>query len=190
VQINHAIAAVVVLLTSMTMPALAADSTSALPAGLDMIRRSERAFARATAEIGVRNGFLMFFADDAITPPDTAPARQGFLAVPAPVEFRPTDLAWEPLFGDIARSGDLGYLTGPSSFTDRSGKKHMGVYFSVWSRNPGGCGGLPALARSGCAHAPRRPASDSRKYCHRVVSEDAAGDDDWSSTAGRNVHRR
>jgi len=115
--------------------ALAADAAPGLPPGLEMLRRTERGFAKATSEIGVRNGFLMFFAPDAIAPPSTEPARKGLLAIPAPVEPRPTTLAWEPLLGDIARSGDLGYLTGPSSYSDRAGKRHEGVYFSVWRRD-------------------------------------------------------
>jgi ketosteroid isomerase-like protein len=118
--------------------AAAAASNPTLPPGLEMIRRTERAFAKATSELGFRNGFLMFFADDAIAPPDPGPARAGLLSIPAPVEPRPTDLVWEPLFGDIARSGDLGYLTGPSSFTGREGKKHTGVYFSIWRRGADG----------------------------------------------------
>jgi ketosteroid isomerase-like protein len=103
-----------------------------------MLRRSERAFAKATSEIGFRNGFLMFFADDALAPPSTEPARRGLLAIPAPVEPRVGDLVWEPLFGDVARSVDMGYLTGPSSFTGRDGKRHTGVYFSIWRRGPDG----------------------------------------------------
>jgi ketosteroid isomerase-like protein len=119
-------------------PAAAEPAAGALPAGLEMLRRTERAFAKATSEIGVRNGFLMFFAEDAISPPDPGPARARFLSSPAPVEPRPTDLAWEPLVGDIARSTDLGYLTGPASFSGPDGTKHTGVYFSVWRRGDDG----------------------------------------------------
>lgn len=128
------------LLWLLVAPALAAAETTgvALPPGLDMLRRTERAFAKVTAELGFRSGFLMFFADGSVWPPDTGNARTTLLAMPTSVEFRPTDLAWEPRFGDIARSGDLGYLTGPSSFTDRQGKKHKGVYFSVWRREASG----------------------------------------------------
>lgn len=113
-------------------------AASALPPGLDMLRRTERAFAMTTKELGFRSGFLMFFADDAVAPPSTGNARAGFLEIPVPVEFRPTDLEWEPKLGDIARSGDMGYLTGPSSFTDRNGMPHTGVYFSIWRKAPSG----------------------------------------------------
>lgn len=109
-----------------------------LPPGLEMMRRTERAFAKATAEIGIRNGFMMFFTRDAISPPDTGSAWARMAARPAPVEPRPHDLRWEPLFGDIALSGDLGYLTGPSSNSAPDGTPQHGVYFSVWRRSAEG----------------------------------------------------
>lgn len=124
------------LLTLTGSTAFAAESMKpALPPGLEMLRRTERAFAKATSEIGVRNGFLMFFAEDAIAPPRLGHARERIVAWPAPVEPKPTTLAWEPLYGDIARSGDLGYLTGPSSYSDGEGKNHTGIYFSIWRKD-------------------------------------------------------
>ncbi len=110
----------------------------ALPPGLEMLRRTERAFAKTTAEIGFRNGFLMYFAEDAVAPPSLEPARLGLLQIPAPVDPRPTSLVWEPLLGDVSQSLDLGYLTGPSSFIDQKGKKRTGVYFSIWRRDTTG----------------------------------------------------
>ena len=104
---------------------------------LEMMRRTERAFARTTAEIGVRNGFGMFFADDAIMPPDSASTNR-FLSRPAPVAPPPTTLEWEPLTGEVARSLDLGWLTGPFSYRDAAGKPHHGVYFSIWRRSANG----------------------------------------------------
>lgn len=109
-----------------------------LPPGLEQLRRTERAFAKATGEIGFRNGFLMFFAEDAVAPPSLEPARKGLLAIPAPADYRPGTLQWEPKFGDVSLSNDMGYLTGPSSFTDSKGTPHTGVYFSIWRRDTTG----------------------------------------------------
>ena len=120
-----------------TACAAAAPDTSAMRGALEMMRRTERAFARTTAEIGVRNGFGMFFADDAIMPPDSAGTNR-FLAGPAPVAPTPTTLEWEPLTGEVSRSLDLGWLTGPFSFRDTAGKQHHGVYFSIWRRGANG----------------------------------------------------
>lgn len=116
----------------------AAPDTAAMRGGLEMMRRTERAFARTTAEIGVRNGFLMFFTDDALSPPDSTPARARFLSRPAPGEAPNTTLEWEPLFGDVSRSLDLGYLTGPFDYLDSRAQRHHGVYFSIWRRGEDG----------------------------------------------------
>jgi ketosteroid isomerase-like protein len=131
-----------VLLVFGLAPAAAARAgappdTVAMRGALEMMRRTERAFARTTAEIGVRNGFGMFFAPDAIMPPDSVSTNR-FLQRPAPVAPQPTSLEWEPLTGDVSRSLDLGWLTGPFSYRDGSGVRHDGVYFSIWRRGADG----------------------------------------------------
>lgn len=115
---------------------LAADAP--MPPGLEMLRRTERAFSQTTSEIGVRNGFLTFFAADAIAPPDTGSIFRRMASNPSAVDPRPPGFTWEPLFGDIAKDGDLGYLTGPVLFTRPDGSKSHGVYFSIWRKNPEG----------------------------------------------------
>jgi ketosteroid isomerase-like protein len=50
-------------------------------------------------------------------------------------------LIWEPRFGDIAASGELGYLTGPASrivHTDPQQPVTELAYFSIWKRQPDG----------------------------------------------------
>ena len=54
---------------------------------------------------------------------------------------REHELTWEPRTGDVAASGELGWLTGPSTFIDRTDPKaqpRYGNYLSVWRRQPGG----------------------------------------------------
>lgn len=116
----------------------AAGDTTAMRGALEMMCASERAFALATSEIGVRNGFAMFFADDAISPPDSSSARARLLARPAPDRPGATTLTWEPRAGEVARSLDLGWLTGPFFWVDARGAKHQGVYFSIWRRGADG----------------------------------------------------
>jgi ketosteroid isomerase-like protein len=125
------------LALAATAGAGAPPDTVAMRSALEMMRRTERAFARTTAEIGVRNGFGMFFASDAIMPPDSVSTNR-FLQKPAPVGPSPTTLEWEPLTGDVSRSLDLGWLTGPFSYRDGSGARHDGVYFSIWRRGADG----------------------------------------------------
>src|SRR5436190_17412004 len=90
------------------------------PQALQRMAATERAFAAATAEIGVRDGFLTFFADDAIqivsgadgskTTIARAKDRLQTLALPKlPLASR---LMWEPFTGQISADGSLGWLTG------------------------------------------------------------------------------
>jgi ketosteroid isomerase-like protein len=99
---------------------------------------AERAFAQTSAELGMRAAFLDFLSDD------------GILFRPAPVNGKKVTseepdpqatLSWEPDFADVALSGDIGYTTGPWSFTDRSGKQQppiFGHYVTIWKRFPQG----------------------------------------------------
>jgi hypothetical protein len=109
---------------------------------------TERAFAAATAEIGVRDGFLTFFSDDAVSldagrtgaTTSVSGAKDG-LAKQAlsklPILSR---LIWEPSTGQISEDGTLGWLTGPYAvlvLTTRD-VTSQGAYFSVWKRQADG----------------------------------------------------
>jgi ketosteroid isomerase-like protein len=109
---------------------------------------TERAFAAASAEIGVRDGFLSFFADDSIsivpgadgTKVTIAPARPGIEARPEPKLPLAAQLIWEPFTGQVSGDGTLGWLTGGyASLT--TGTREIaahGAYFSVWKRQANG----------------------------------------------------
>lgn len=105
---------------------------------------AERAFAAATKQLGVRDGFLTFFADDAI---DVAPvngrldivkAKDRLRAQPPPRLPLLTELTWEPRWGAISSAGDLGWLTGPYRIHSTQGTDpdRHGAYFSIWRRQP------------------------------------------------------
>jgi ketosteroid isomerase-like protein len=102
---------------------------------------AERAFAQAATEKGIRDSFLEYFADDAIAfnpAPVSATAR--LRSRPAR-PFSDYELRWEPRAGDIAASGELGWLTGPSTFvdhTDPNAKPQHGNYLSIWRRQGSG----------------------------------------------------
>ena len=130
---------------------------------------AERAFARETAKVGIRAGFLAWFAHDAIGfRPALGNAWDQINARPAPPNPTAALLEWEPRVGDVAASGELGWLTGPSTFTAPDGSKHYGNYLSVWTRKPEGWRvfiDVGADAPSPVAFAPgfvRMPASAGR----------------------------
>jgi ketosteroid isomerase-like protein len=109
-----------------------------IPAALQEMADTERAFARRAQEVTVREAFIEFFADEAVAfEPDPTPARESLRkrTRPQPAGFQ---LLWEPRFGDIAASGDLGYLTGPSETIVPGQPVRYGNYFSVWKRQADG----------------------------------------------------
>lgn len=109
---------------------------------LHSLAATERAFAAATRHIGVRNGFLTFFAEDAVAlRPVVGPYRETLVQRPQPPQPLPSLLLWTPTEGDVSRAGDLGWLTGPSAVREnKPGGKvvYTGQYFSVWKRQRDG----------------------------------------------------
>jgi len=125
------------------------QTPAADPLALPRLVATERAFAAATAHLGVRDGFLTFFADDAkrvVTGAsgqevrlDPAPAALAGLPLsPLPLASR---LMWEPFTGQVSADGTLGWLTGgyaTISEVDPDAILNQGAYFSVWKRQPNG----------------------------------------------------
>jgi ketosteroid isomerase-like protein len=92
---------------------------------------AERAFAADGLELGVQGSFLKHSAPEGmIFAPEPILAKAAF-GQPRP-KGRP--LVWWPLWAGIARSGDLGFTTGPYT----SGGKPGGYYFTVWAKQPDG----------------------------------------------------
>lgn len=126
-----------------TIVAIAALTGSALaqtgiPPTLQKMADTERAFAKRAQEVTVREAFIEFFADESVGfEPEPAPARESLRKStrPQPAGFQ---LLWEPRFGDVAASGDLGYLTGQSETIVPGQPVRYGNYFSVWKRQANG----------------------------------------------------
>ncbi|MBS0362030.1 MAG: nuclear transport factor 2 family protein, partial [Proteobacteria bacterium] len=99
---------------------------------------AERAFAARAAEIGIAPSFLEFMTDQAVIfRPEPMLARAVYEAVPpakTPKEGG-TRLNWWPNFAGVARSGDLGFTTGPA--TVNGGKPGI-FYFTVWAKQRDG----------------------------------------------------
>jgi len=112
-------------------------ATSALAQDAAPVIAAERAFAARAAEAGVPRSFVDFMARDALVfAPDPTSAYELYAArLPgkSPKDGAPL-LAWWPTFAGIARSGDLGFTTGPA---ENAGKRYA-HYFTVWKRLPDG----------------------------------------------------
>jgi ketosteroid isomerase-like protein len=132
----------------MTMPLLllclfaapasvsATDLSNAQP-DLAAVVETERRFSARAGEVGMRDSFLEFLADDVVTfGAEMSVGKDRLRSLPpAPRPLR-TLLQWQPQYGGIARSGDLAWLTGPYRVTDRKGERPPvnGLYFSIWRK--------------------------------------------------------
>jgi ketosteroid isomerase-like protein len=103
---------------------------------------AERAFARRSLDVGWREAFLEYFADDAISfAPAPGNAKERLRQRPATPRPIPYSLDWWPVFAGISNAGDMGFTTGPSVGRDNTkpgSPPNYGYYFSVWKRQPDG----------------------------------------------------
>ena len=97
---------------------------------------SERAFAKLSEEKGFKESFLAYIAEDGIMfRPMPVKAKQGLKERPDP----PIKLSWRPSYAEIARSGDMGWTTGPwERRTQGSDETLYGHFVTVWKKQPDG----------------------------------------------------
>jgi ketosteroid isomerase-like protein len=129
-------------LVSLTLATLAAGcATAPKDDARASLVEAERAFARMSVERGLRDAFLANFADDGIAfEPAPVRLREAWGAAPPPAGAKPPTLDWHPVIAGVARSGALGFTSGPFTLTDPTGARPPGhgVYFSVWRRGTDG----------------------------------------------------
>lgn len=111
------------------------------PAALTEMVNAERAFAQRATVAGWKQAFLDYFADGAVgfDGGKTVSAKEQIAQVPDPP--KDAQLIWGPRYGDIAASGELGWLTGPSTSINparNSGTPRYGNYASIWKRQADG----------------------------------------------------
>jgi uncharacterized protein DUF4440 len=97
---------------------------------------AERAFAEMAAREGIRDAFVAFAGDSAITfRPEPENAKAAWRARPR-ISGR---LSWYPVFVRAAASGEMGMTTGPYESRDGTGAlRGTGYYVTVWRREPEG----------------------------------------------------
>ena len=129
------------LVSAVVVLSIAALADAQKPGALDSLVNAERAFAKTATEKGIRDSFLEFFDEAAIAfDPSPVSATARLRSRPGR-PFSEYELRWEPRTGDVAASGDLGWLTGPSTFIDHTSPTptpHHGNYLSVWRRQSDG----------------------------------------------------
>ena len=125
----------------LTISFVAVLNGQANDAALRQMVDTERAFAKRATAIGWKQAFLEYFADDAVgfDGVNSGSAKDQIRQIPDPP--KDAQLLWEPRYGDIAASGELGWLTGPSTSINparNNGAPRYGNYASVWKVQPDG----------------------------------------------------
>jgi ketosteroid isomerase-like protein len=108
------------------------------------LRDSDGQWAKTAASKDVE-GTIAFYSDDALVLPPNAPLtsdKQAIRAVWTELLAPGTSLSWQANKIEVARSGDLGYVTGAyqASLKDAQGKpvSDQGKFLEVWKKQPDG----------------------------------------------------
>ena len=129
-----------VLSASVAFVAAAQQPAATVPAQgpLTEIVETERAFAAKALVAGWKQAFLEYFADEAIGFQAGAAGLAKDQIAQAPDPPKEAALVWEPRYGDISSSGEMGYLTGPVLSKAPGRPDRHQIYASVWKRQRNG----------------------------------------------------
>jgi ketosteroid isomerase-like protein len=120
--------------TTPTAPAIPAIDRQA---ALDGLVAAEKAFAKASADQGMRAAFLAYLADDSVVfDPDPANGKEVWGKRQASQAL----LAWYPVHSEVSLAGDLGFNTGPFDFRPKPAEKPVawGQFATIWKRQADG----------------------------------------------------
>ncbi len=131
---------ILLLLFSLAFVGLA--QTPRKQSALEAMVRTERAFAKTSEEQGTTPAFLAFIADDGILfRPKAVKGKQWLKENPPPASDKRPWLKWEPSFGFMARSGDMGYTFGPWEYRrdiKDADAVAFGHFLTVWKKQEDG----------------------------------------------------
>jgi len=104
--------------------------------------KTDREFSMMSAGEGMHKAFLFYVADSGVLLRDNSYPLVGRQALGSLFE-KGTDtsfvLTWEPLYGKLSESGDLGYTYGVFTRTIRaSGSIARGTYVTIWQKQKDG----------------------------------------------------
>jgi ketosteroid isomerase-like protein len=103
---------------------------------------TEFAFAKMSADQGMRPAFMAFIADNGILfRPRAVNGKQWMAEHPVPPADKRPLLSWYPAIAGVSRAGDLGYTTGPWEFKDDihdAKPVTWGHFLTVWKKQPVG----------------------------------------------------
>jgi ketosteroid isomerase-like protein len=136
------LAVLFIAFAAMALPHPASSQRQeSLPRSLETMVQTERAFAARALVVGWKKAFLEYFSDSAVGFDEGGVGYAKDQISKNPDPPKDLQLLWDPRYGDIAGSGDLGYLTGPSRTilpSRNKGQPRHAVYASVWKRQRNG----------------------------------------------------
>lgn len=111
---------------------------------LEQLFQVDREFSKTSAEKGMAYAFDFYQADSAMMLRDKVAPIIGRESINALYKNIPdgAKLTWEPLYGDISNTGDLGYTVGSwlLEIVDSTGQTNFGKgnYITIWKRQTDG----------------------------------------------------
>jgi len=133
-----------VLVGSVVGSGVRSSAADPKTATAEHLRKLEGEFMNAAAVRGA-DGYMSYYAEDAVELPNGADATQGKDNIAKTMGFlnnKDNQLVWTPVYADMASSGDLGYTYGTFEFRskDKDGKPVVGhgKYASIWKRQKDG----------------------------------------------------
>jgi hypothetical protein len=101
---------------------------------------AERAFAQMSVNVGQKESFVEFLGDWGVQfGPAPITAKDNFANEPATVLPQKRILYWEPYYGDVSASDDLGFNIGPWVVRENTPEQKIlgqGYFLSIWKRLP------------------------------------------------------
>jgi len=135
---------VLFLVATIMLPSSRPGVSASPKATADTLKQLEAEFMKAAAEKGAQ-GYMSYYADDAVEVPNGAAIIQGKESIAKGMGFlddKNNRLTWTPVGADISASGDLGYTYGNYEFhsKDKDGKATVeyGKYTSIWKQQKDG----------------------------------------------------
>ena len=126
---------IVSITLGFSMMLFACNRANQPSADLQSLVDTERAFAQTAKTEGIRSAFLAFLAGEGIVfRPTPVNGDQVYAEIPETQDL----LDWEPIFAEVSAAGDLGYTTGPWTYTEAGASQPnaYGHYVSVWKKQP------------------------------------------------------
>jgi ketosteroid isomerase-like protein len=136
--------AVLVAALAIAVVATAGSTSKSAPATAQTLRQLEADFMNAAATRGAE-GYMAYYADDAVELPNGTDALNGKAAIAKTMGFlnnKDNRLSWTPSYAELSGSGDLGYTYGTYEFRsrDKDGKPIVsyGKYTTIWKKQKDG----------------------------------------------------